>query len=131
MSKACPAASVANDEADRAHALADDRQSALAKQAAELYYDCYQQLGAGYAKDWARYFYLSLLGESTTVPTTDDYSKAVASYWETVKVDMVVTDGANELAAATTYSDVREAALKLRASYRSELNDLRSKPPPP
>jgi hypothetical protein len=99
--------------------------------ATSLYYDCYQQLGAGYAKDWARYFYLSLLGESTTVPTTDDYSKAVASYWETVKVDMVVTDGANELAAATTYSDVREAALKLRASYRSELNDLRSKPPPP
>ena len=44
ISENCPAAYAVDQQGMRAHALADDSQYAFEKQAAGLYYDCYNGL---------------------------------------------------------------------------------------
>lgn len=53
MREACPAASEVQDEQSRAEELDEDNQYALANKAAELYYDCSDQLTDPYLRDWA------------------------------------------------------------------------------
>jgi len=119
LSKSCPTAYDAGKEQERAHALAQDNRFALAKKAAELYYDCYQQLSTAYARDWAHFEYLIYLSNSP--PVADEE--------RTVQVLSIVGDGANQLASATHFSDVRKAALWLRDNVKDEANHLIQVPP--
>lgn len=107
----CPQAYALDDRQHRAHDLADDNQYALAKRAAELYYDCSHDLNEPYARDWTRFSYLLML--SVSVPA-DDESRLLS-------VLSIVSDGANELAASTSFPDVRKKALWLRDNVRAEL----------
>jgi hypothetical protein len=92
----------------------------LAKQAAALYYDCFQRLHDTYAKDWAHYSYLADLFVSEA-PS--------GSRLRVIKTDTVVEDGANDLAGSTAYADVRQAALLLRKTAQREINEFQSSPP--
>lgn len=119
LSRACPAANALAKEEKRAHDLAEESRYPLAKKAATLYYDCFQQLNDAYARDWAHFEYLRFL---SLAPPADDETK-------TVQTLTIVGDGANELAGSTQFSDVRKAALWLRDNVRDELSHLAGSSP--
>jgi hypothetical protein len=120
MAKACPVAHAIDKERERASALADDSQYALARQAAQVFYDCYQNLANPYQRDYAHLTYLYQMLFSVN-PANAGYSAQQALG--------IVEQGANDLAADTQYSDVRDGALKLRKVAQSMLNVLSSPQP--
>jgi hypothetical protein len=118
LSNVCPDAYSVDRQEVRAHALADASQWRLAKEAAGLYYDCYQRLNDPYPRDMAHYEYLAFLSVSA-LPNDDS---------QTIQTLTIAAHGANELAASTPFSDVRKQALWLRDNCRDELKTFSSPP---
>lgn len=118
LSNACPSAYAVGKQETRAHALAEDSQWRLAKEAAGLYYDCYQKLSDPYTRDWAHLEYVSFLSTSAQPNDTAQLIRTLT----------IAADGANELAASTSVSEVRKQALLIRDSCRDELNHLSGRP---
>jgi hypothetical protein len=88
----------AANSADEAEAVNDDDATNLAREAARQYYRCAHVANDPYVHDWARFFYFVYLWSS--LKTKGD----VCNNGEPV------LDGLSELAAGSTFSDVRSAA---------------------
>jgi hypothetical protein len=101
LQAACPDAYSMQVRASRSYDLAQSDFQDLSKQAATLYYDCYQQLKDPHTRDLAHLSYLEALGFSAQ--ENDSGLQAIS----------VAIAGTKDLATATKFDDVREFALKL------------------
>jgi hypothetical protein len=108
---ACPtqerAARQLDHKATELMAIGEDGQYPLYRQEALQMYRCSANARKPYARDWARFFYANNLFLSM---------RTNGEVLERAPLGLAVT---NNLAAATSYSDVRRAALKLRDALRT------------
>src|ERR1700722_13651580 len=94
MQIACPDAYAAETSANRAFKLAQSDFADIVKNAATLYYVCFQRLSDPYNRDWANYRYLNMLEFSAACNDTG---------LQTITDSL---DGATQLAETTTFADV-------------------------
>jgi hypothetical protein len=112
MEAACPSMSAAASEAARGREEMKLANFAVSqpyfKRASRIAYECLQST-SGYSHDWIDWFYADYLFDSAS--------------WadKAADADSIVSIEMNNLAAGTKYSDVRAAALNLRATVRKDI----------